>query len=114
MYTYKISNIDRVVDGDTVDVTIDLGFKIHTKQRVRMYGINTPETRTRDKEEKKRGLASKERLIQLLDTPEDIILISHGVGKFGRVLGELKIKDVSVNDTLVNEGHAVKYFGGSR
>ena len=79
-----------------------------------MYGINTPETRTRDKEEKKRGLASKERLIQLLDTPEDIILISHGVGKFGRVLGELKIKDVSVNDTLVNEGHAVKYFGGSR
>jgi micrococcal nuclease len=114
MYTYKISSVDRVVDGDTIDVTIDLGFKIHTKQRVRMYGINTPETRTRDKQEKQRGLAAKARLVQLLDTDQDIVLISHGVGKFGRVLGEIQIEDINVNDTLVNEGHAVKYFGGSR
>jgi endonuclease YncB( thermonuclease family) len=114
MYTYKISNVDRIVDGDTIDVTIDLGFKILTKQRIRMYGINTPETRTRDKQEKQRGLAAKARLVELLQTENDIILKSHGVGKFGRGLGELFINDTNVNETLVNEGHAVKYFGGSR
>lgn len=114
MYTYKISSVDRIVDGDTIDVTIDLGFKILTKQRIRMYGINTPETRTRDKQEKQRGLAAKARLVELLQTEDDIILKSYGVGKFGRVLGELYINDTNVNETLVNEGHAVKYFGGSR
>lgn len=114
MYTYKISSVNRIVDGDTIDVTIDLGFKILTKQRIRMYGINTPETRTRDKQEKQRGLAAKARLVELLQTEDDIILKSHGVGKFGRVLGELYINDTNVNETLVNEGHAVKYFGGSR
>jgi micrococcal nuclease len=114
MYTYKISSVDRIVDGDTIDVTVDLGFKIFTKQRIRMYGINTPETRTRDKQEKQRGLAAKSRLIELLQTEDDVILVSHGVGKFGRVLGELYINDTNINETLVNEGHAVKYFGGSR
>ena len=122
MYTYKIE-LDRVVDGDTIDAKIDLGFDISTKKRIRFMGINTPESRTRDLEEKAKGLAAKDRVKQLLEGTNTIQLKSHGVGKYGRVLGELHIDVVdgeekmtleSVNELLIKEGHAVEYHGGKR
>jgi micrococcal nuclease len=127
MYEYKIKSIDRVVDGDTVDVTIDLGFDILHKTRVRLYGLNAPESRTRDLEEKKRGLKAKERLIELLESkytrsgePESLILKTKEKGKFGRYLGVFyrRRKDdpllFNINERLITEGHAVEYFGGKR
>ena len=116
MYTYK-SRLDRVVDGDTVDALIDLGFDTHVKKRIRLYGMDAWESRTRDKEEKVKGLAAKARLIQILDeNNNEFILVSHGVGKFGRCLGELFITSDSdsINNQLVSEGHAKKYNGGKR
>ena len=117
MYEYRCK-IDRVVDGDTVDVDIDLGFGIWLrKERVRLYGIDTPESRTRDLEEKKLGLAAKARLIEILNQNDNkIILNSHGIGKYGRCLGELFIKDEeqSINTQLILEGHGVEYYGGKR
>ena len=122
MYTYKIK-LDRVVDGDTIDANIDLGFDISTKKRIRFMGINTPESRTRDLEEKAKGLAAKDRVKQLLEGCNTIQLTSHGVGKYGRCLGELFVDMVdgqekltleSVNELLIKEGHAVKYDGGKR
>ena len=118
MFTYNCE-VTYVVDGDTCDVTIDLGFKIMHKARVRLYGINTPESRTRDKEEKYRGLQAKARFKDLIKDRE-IRLISHDKGKYGRVLGEILIKSKqgdswsNVNKQLVKEGHAVEYFGGKR
>ena len=122
MYTYKIK-LDRVVDGDTIDAYIDLGFDVSVKKRIRFMGINTPESRTRDLEEKAKGLAAKERVKELLEGCENIKLTSHGVGKYGRCLGELFIDVVddrekltmeSVNQLLIKEGHAKEYFGGKR
>ena len=122
MYTYKIK-LDRVIDGDTVDAHIDLGFDISVKKRIRFMGINTPESRTRDLEEKARGLAAKDRLKAILEGAKTIQLCSHGVGKYGRCLGELSIDVVdgkqgltlqSVNQLLIKEGHAVEYHGGKR
>jgi micrococcal nuclease len=112
MYKYK-AKVDRVVDGDTVDALVDLGFDTWKKVRIRMMGINAPESRTRDLEEKKKGLEAKDRLIELLKS-EEIILQSHGVGKYGRCLGELFVKDVNINQKLIEEGHAVEYHGGKR
>ena len=122
MYTYKIK-LDRVVDGDTIDAYIDLGFDVSVKKRIRFMGINTPESRTRDLEEKARGLAAKDRVKQLLEGANEITLQSHGVGKYGRCLGELfvdvvdgkeKITLESVNQLLIKENHAVEYDGGKR
>tara|TARA_Y100001972_G_C7506968_1_gene256351 strand:- start:25 stop:369 length:345 start_codon:yes stop_codon:yes gene_type:complete len=114
MFYYKVEVL-RIVDGDTVDVRIDLGFNVWHKCRVRLMGINAPESRTRDKEEKKRGLAAKQWLIDTLEEAEsDIEMQSHGVGKYGRVLGELFTKDGNINKIMVREGHAVKYDGGKR
>jgi len=122
MYTYKIK-LDRVIDGDTIDAYIDLGFDIHVKKRIRFMGINTPESRTRDLEEKARGLAAKDRLKAILEGANEIQLQSHGVGKYGRCLGELHVDRVdgkecltleNVNELLIKEGHAVKYDGGKR
>ena len=122
MYTYKIK-LDRVIDGDTIDAFIDLGFDIHVKKRIRFAGINTPESRTRDLEEKARGLAAKDRLKVILEGANRIELCSYGVGKYGRCLGELHIDIVdgkekmtleSINELLINEGHAVEYHGGKR
>ena len=122
MYTYKISPL-KVVDGDTIDADIDLGFDIKVKKRVRFMGINAPESRTRDLEEKAKGLAAKDRVKQLLDGCDNITLKSHGIGKFGRCLGEImldridgqeKITLVSLNELLINEGHATEYHGGIR
>ena len=112
MYYYKVE-ILRVVDGDTVDVRMDLGFNVWHKCRVRLMGINAPESRTRDLEEKARGLASKDWLIQKLESA-DVQMQSHGVGKYGRVLGTLYIDDVDLNNLMVEAGHAVKYDGGKR
>jgi micrococcal nuclease len=122
MYNYKISPL-RVIDGDTIDAEIDLGFDVKIKKRIRFMGINTPESRTRDLEEKARGLAAKDRVKQLLDGCKNITLNSHGVGKFGRCLGEIMLDTVdgqekltleSLNELLIKEGHAVEYHGGKR
>ena len=116
MYTYT-AKLDRVVDGDTVDALIDLGFDTHVKKRIRLYGMDAWESRTRDKEEKVKGLAAKARLIQILnENNNEFILVSHGVGKFGRCLGELFLTSDSdsINNQLVSEGHAKKYNGGKR
>tara|TARA_R100000234_G_C4924060_1_gene145501 strand:- start:263 stop:631 length:369 start_codon:yes stop_codon:yes gene_type:complete len=122
MYTYKILPL-KVVDGDTIDAEIDLGFDIKVKKRIRFMGINAPESRTKDLEEKAKGLAAKDRVKQLLDGCKNITLKSHGIGKFGRCLGELhldtidgqeKLTLVSLNELLIKEGHATKYDGGKR
>ena len=112
MWEYECSVL-RVIDCDTVDVRIDLGFHVHYNVRVRMYGIDAPESRTRDLDEKKMGLAAKERLEQLLDDKE-VIIKSHGIGKFGRCLGSLYVNGKNVNEQLISEGHATDYFGGKR
>jgi micrococcal nuclease len=118
MYEYKASII-KVVDGDTVDALIDLGFDTHVKRRIRLYGINAPESRTRDKDEKVKGLAAKERLKTILrENKTSITVKSHGIGKYGRCLGELFIPGTEmfsyesqcVNKMLIAEGHAVKYM----
>jgi len=98
MKYYYAVEILRVVDGDTVDVRIDLGFDVWHKCRVRLMGINAPESRTRDKE----------------DAVDPIELKSHGKGKFGRILGEFFINGKNINQLMVDNGHAVEYFGGKR
>lgn len=118
MYEYKCQLI-KVVDGDTVDVLIDVGFSTFRKERVRLYGINTPECRTRNLEEKKRGLAAKARLKEILKEFGKHFLIKTEIdkkGKYGRILGQLYDLDYNncANDILITEGHAVEYFGGSR
>ena len=110
MYEYAVT-IVRVVDGDTVDVDIDLGFEVTLKnQRVRLIGIDAPETRTRDPEEKARGIASKNFVESLLPIGSQQYLISreyHGErGKYGRILGDFKIEDNALTDLMVLHGHA--------
>jgi len=115
MYRYAVT-VTRIVDGDTVDVDVDLGFgMIYKKQRVRMMGIDTPESRTRDLEEKFYGKASKAHLTSIL-SEGNVQLKSHDKGKFGRILGELFIGDssYSVNQQMIDEYHAVPYFGQSK
>jgi len=121
MYEYR-AKILRVVDGDTVDVDIDLGFGIWMhKERVRIMGIDTPESRTRDKVEKLFGLASKNRLRKLLPKGSLQILKTEvdksgedKKGKFGRILGDFIIDDRRATEILIEEGYAVAYFGGSK
>ena len=121
-YIYR-AKLDRVVDGDTVDALIDVGFDIWFKKRIRFVGIDTWESRTRDLEEKKKGLAAKARTKELLEKVSSksgyFRLKSHGLGKYGRVLGELFIMDsagkqISINETLIAEGHAYVYDGGKK
>ena len=122
MYEYRCKVI-KVIDGDTVDVDIDLGFDIMLRdERVRIMGIDTPESRTRDKVEKKFGLASKARLKELIGGKSGPILKTQinkkgedMRGKFGRILGDFVTEDGRmVTDILVEEGHAVAYFGDSK
>ena len=116
MFEYN-ATVVKVVDGDTIDAMVDLGFGTWKKVRIRMHGINAPESRTRDLEEKKKGLAAKARLIELLDEVDNkFILVSHGVGKFGRCLGEIFLNENSdsVNNLLISEGHGIEYHGGKR
>ena len=121
-YIYR-AKLDRVVDGDTVDALIDVGFDIWFKKRIRFVGVDTWESRTRDLEEKKKGLAAKARTKELLEKVSSksgyFRLKSHGLGKYGRVLGEIFIMDKdgkqwSVNETLITEGHAYVYDGGKK
>ena len=121
-YIYK-AKLERVVDGDTVDALIDLGFDTWVKKRIRYKGIDTWESRTKDLDEKKLGLAAKDRNKELLESvsskPGYFRLKSHGVGKYGRVLGEIFVKDIegieyNVNQTLIDEGHAYVYDGGKK
>ncbi len=121
-YIYR-AKLDRVIDGDTVDAMIDVGFDIWIKKRIRYMGIDTWESRTRDLDEKKKGLAAKARnkelLLNVSEKPGYFRLKSHGVGKYGRVLGELFIQDAegvqyNINETLVTEGHGYVYDGGKK
>lgn len=114
-------HIVKVVDGDTVDVDIDLGFNIHLKdERVRIMGIDTPESRTSDKVEKLFGLAAKNRLYQLLEKDAKLITTEDKdgedmKGKFGRILGDFRAADGRlVTEIMIEEGHCVPYFGGSK
>ena len=108
----------RVVDGDTCDAMIDLGFNVWVKNRIRFMGVDAWESRTRNKEEKVKGLAAKAYVKDLLENSDDgkFSIISHGVGKYGRVLGELFVKghDKSVNELLKENGHAYEYDGGKK
>ena len=115
MYEYR-ATIRRVVDGATVDITLDLGFDILYNNRIRLLGIDTPESRTRDLEEKKLGLAAKERVRELCPVGSTVTVktTKDGRGKFGRILGEIYVGDVNVNKLLIEEGHAVEYFGGKK
>jgi micrococcal nuclease len=108
MYHYK-ATLNRIIDGDTIDVNIDLGFDVKIKQRVRLYGINTPEVRTKDLNEKKKGLEATEYLKKILPKEFIIETILNKRGKYGRVLGILWVKDVNINEKMVNEGYAKKY-----
>ena len=136
-YIYR-GKLERVVDGDTIDALIDVGFDIWIKKRIRYSGIDTWESRTRDLDEKKKGLAAKARNKELLEAGK-FKLISFGTGKFGRVLGEVFVSPdyvgqniteqinnpdsnidlssdgwVSINDILIEEGHAYDYHGGKK
>ena len=119
MYKYR-AKVIRVVDGDTLDAMIDLGFNTWVKKRVRLSGIDAYESRTRDKVEKTKGLAAKARVKQVLeDNDNEIVLTSLGVGKYGRCLGEIQLVNSyiksekyhgkSLNRMLVKEGHAKEY-----
>ena len=112
------AKLQRVVDGDTCDALIDLGFDTWVKKRIRFYGVDTWESRTRNLEEKKKGLAAKDYVKDLLENSDEgkFLLKSHGVGKYGRVLGELFVKgnDTSVNELLKENGHASAYYGGKK
>lgn len=116
MYKYK-AKLKRVVDGDTCDAYIDLGFDVSVKKRIRFMGVDTWESRTRDLEEKQKGLAAKEYTKKMLEKNEGVFTVkSHGVGKYGRVLGEIFIEgeDTSLNESLKAEGHAYEYYGGKK
>ena len=108
----------RVVDGDTADAMIDLGFNVWVKNRIRFMGVDAWESRTRNKEEKVKGLAAKAYVKDILENSDEgkFLLKSHGVGKYGRVLGELFVKgnEQSVNQLLIENGHAYEYDGGKK
>ena len=121
-YIYR-GKLERVVDGDTIDALIDVGFDIWIKKRIRYSGIDTWESRTRNLEEKAKGLEAKARnkelLMEVSSKSGYFRLKSHGVGKYGRVLGEIFIEDkdgkqYNINKTLISEGHAYKYEGGTK
>ena len=121
-YIYR-GKLERVVDGDTIDALIDVGFDIWIKKRIRYSGIDTWESRTRDLKEKAKGLEAKARnkelLMEVSSKPGYFRLKSFGVGKYGRVLGEIFIQDankntICINNQLISEGHAYIYEGGKK
>lgn len=116
MYSYKVKEVVKVVDGDTVDLLIDLGFSLLKKERVRVAGIDTPESRTRDKKEKVYGLEAKAYLQGILENAEKIIVETEKDGKYGRMLGWLYVddNDQSVNHLLIEAGYAWSYDGGKK
>ena len=122
-YNFRVVEINRVVDGDTIDVTIDLGFDLYKKERVRVAGVDTPEKRTRDLEEKALGYDATNWIKDALDGAiagdDDLIIrteLDGGVGKYGRLLGWLYVGDqeVSLNELMIEEGYAWAYDGGTK
>ena len=116
MYEYSCK-VERVVDGDTIDVVLDLGFDNLYKSRVRLDGIDTPESRTRDLDEKARGKLAKNFLKDAIDQGEKVVFqtkLKDSRGKFGRVLGEVVVDGVNINVKMVDENHAVAYYGQSK
>jgi micrococcal nuclease len=122
-YNFRVVKIDKVVDGDTIDVTIDLGFDLYKKERVRIAGVDTPEKRTRDLEEKALGIDAtywmKKQLEDTIAGDEELIIrteLKGGTGKYGRLLGWLYVGDdtVSLNEQMITEGYAWEYDGGTK
>ena len=122
-YNFRVTKIDKVLDGDTIDVTIDLGFDLYKKERVRIAGVDTPEKRTRDLEEKALGIDAtnwlKEKLTETIKGDEELLIrteLKGGVGKYGRLLGWLYIGDatISLNEQMIEEGYAWEYDGGTK
>ena len=122
-YNFRVVKIDKVVDGDTIDVTIDLGFDLYKKERVRIAGVDTPEKRTRDLEEKELGIDAtnwlKEKLESTLAGDDQLFIRTElvgGVGKYGRLLGWCYIGDseLSLNEQMITEGYAWEYDGGTK
>tara|TARA_R100000231_G_scaffold41277_1_gene36064 strand:+ start:932 stop:1333 length:402 start_codon:yes stop_codon:yes gene_type:complete len=117
MYTYFVKAIDRVVDGDTVDISIDLGFDLTKKERVRLAGIDTPETRTKDTKEKELGYEAKEFLEIHLMKASKLTVKTEKDGKYGRMLGWLyktEEDEVSINELMIDKGYAWAYDGGTK
>ena len=122
-YNFRVTEIVKVVDGDTIDVIIDLGFDLYKKERVRIAGVDTPEKRTRDLEEKELGIDATnwltEQLDSAIDGEDDLVIrteIDGGFGKYGRLLGWLYIGEdtESINERMIREGYAWKYDGGTK
>ena len=122
-YNFRVTEINRVLDGDTIDVTIDLGFDLFKKERVRIAGVDTPEKRTRDLEEKALGLDAtywmKKQLEDTIAGDEELTIrteLKGGTGKYGRLLGWLYVGDatVSLNEQMITEGYAWSYDGGTK
>jgi micrococcal nuclease len=122
-YNFRVTEINRVLDGDTIDVTIDLGFDLYKKERVRVAGVDTPEKRTRDLEEKALGIDAtnwlKEKLEETINGDGELSVRTElvgGVGKYGRLLGWLYIDDseISLNEQMITEGYAWAYDGGTK
>ena len=122
-YNFRVTEINRVLDGDTIDVTIDLGFDLFKKERVRIAGVDTPEKRTRDLEEKALGLDAtygmKQKLEDTIAGDEELTIrteLKGGMGKYGRLLGWLYIGEatVSLNEQMITEGYAWSYDGGTK
>ena len=122
-YNFRVVKVNRVVDGDTIDVTIDLGFDLMKKERVRVAGVDTPEKRTRDLEEKALGIDAtnwlKKKLEDTIKGEDELIIrteLKGGVGKYGRLLGWLYIGDnnISINEQMIDEGYAWSYDGGTK
>ena len=122
-YNFRVTEIVKVLDGDTIDVLIDLGFDLFKKERVRIAGVDTPEKRTRDPEEKELGIDAtnwlKEKLDSTIAGDDELTIRTElvgGVGKYGRLLGWLYIGDgnVSLNEKMIEEGYAWEYDGGTK
>ena len=122
-YNFRVIKVNRVVDGDTIDVTIDLGFDLSKKERVRIAGVDTPEKRTRDKEEKELGIDATEwlkyQLNDVIKSDDELVIRTElvgGVGKYGRLLGWLYVgeSNVSINEQMISQGYAWEYDGGTK
>jgi micrococcal nuclease len=118
-YIYRIKEIHKVVDGDTIDASIDLGFDISLEKRIRLAGVDTPESRTADANEKKYGLQSKDWLKNRLEFAKDIIIkteLPDSTEKYGRIIGHLFIngEETSLNNQMISEGYAWSYDGGTK
>ena len=116
MYEYAVKEIVKIIDGDTVDIVIDLGFDLSKKERVRLAGIDTPESRTRDAEEKIFGLEAKAYLKTRLEGSEKLVVKTEKDGKYGRMLGWFYCSDVesSINNEMIEKGYAWEYDGGKK